>query len=123
MQNLCALVLAGGAGTRFWPKSTKTKPKQFLNLVDDKTMLQLTVERIKKRIDLDRIFIVVAEEHKDLVLEQIDGIDERNIIIQPSVRNTAPLIMMATSYINQIYPGANIVALPSDHLITWKINF
>lgn len=123
MNNLCALVLAGGAGTRFWPKSTSVKPKQFLNLVGDKTMLQLTVDRIKKEIDLDKIFIVVQEEHKALVLEQIEGISEKNIIIQPLVRNTAPLIMMASSYINQIYPNTNVIALPSDHLITLEDRF
>lgn len=123
MENLCALVLAGGAGTRFWPKSTKSKPKQFLSLVNDKTMLQLTVDRIKKNIDLDKIFIVVLEEHKELVLNQIEGIKEQNIIIQPAIRNTAPCIMMAVNYINQIYNGANIVALPSDHLITLEDKF
>lgn len=123
MENLCALVLAGGAGTRFWPKSTKAKPKQFLSLINEKTMLQLTVDRIKKQVGLDKIFIVVLEEHKQLVLDQIEGIMERNIIIQPEIKNTAPCIMMAVNYINQIYNNTNIIALPSDHLITQEQRF
>jgi len=123
MDNLSAVILAGGSGTRFWPKSTEAKPKQFLNLLEDKTMLQLTVDRMKKIVNLDKIFIVVQEEHKNLVLEQIEGINERNVIIQPSVRNTAPLILMATNYINQIYPGTNIIAIPSDHLINLEDKF
>jgi len=123
MDNLCALILAAGRGTRFWPKSTEQKPKQFLNLINDKTMLQLTVDRIKKNIDLERIFIVVSEEHKSLVLEQIEGINEKNIIIQPHLRNTAPCIFMANSYISQIYSGCNILTLPSDHFITLENEF
>lgn len=117
MENLCAIVLAGGIGTRFWPKSTESRPKQFLNLISDRTMLQLTVDRINKKIPLEKIFVVVMEEHKDLVVEQIKGIRNENIIIQPSLKNTAPCILMATNYVKQIYNNTNIIVLPSDHLI------
>ena len=108
MNNLCALILAGGVGSRFWPKSTTSKPKQFLNLIGDKTMLQLTFERINKCISHEKIFIVVSPEHKALVIEQIKGITEKNIIIQPEVKNTSACILMASNYINQIYKDTNL---------------
>lgn len=123
MNDLCALILAGGIGSRFWPKSTTSKPKQFLNLINDKTMLQLTFERINKRIDFDKIFIVVSSEHKEIVLEQIKGINEKNIIIQPAIKNTSACILMASNYINQIYKNTNLLVLPSDHLITMEDKF
>ncbi len=116
--NLCALILAGGVGSRFWPKSTPQMPKQFLNLVDSsKTMLQLTVERITDYIPFERIFILVAPEHKEIVLNQIKGINEKNIIIQPEVMNTAPCILMSSLYIKDLYGDSNLIVMPSDHLI------
>ena len=93
---ICALIMAGGIGTRFWPKSTEKKPKQFLNLVDDKTMLQLTYERMLKIIPQERIFILTGDKYIDLVKEQIEGISDRNIIIQPAIKNTAPCILLST---------------------------
>lgn len=114
---ICSLIMAGGIGTRFWPKSTERKPKQFLNLVDDKTMLQLTYERMLKIMPKERIFILTGEKYINLVKEQIDGIDNKNIIIQPEIKNTAPCILLSTLYINQIYKDANIAVLPSDHMI------
>ncbi len=118
----CALILAGGMGTRFWPKSTSKMPKQFLNLISDKSMLQLTVDRIKKYVDSDRIFIVVSDEHKDLVIKQT-GLNDRNIIIQPDVRNTAPCVLWAINYINSIYENSNVIILPSDHLVLKEEEF
>ena len=114
---ICALIMAGGIGTRFWPISTEKKPKQFLNLVDDKTMLQLTYERMLKIIPQERIFILTGDKYIDLVKEQIEGISDRNIIIQPAIKNTAPCILLSTLYINQLYKDANIAVLPSDHMI------
>jgi mannose-1-phosphate guanylyltransferase len=116
--NLCALILAGGVGSRFWPESTPQMPKQFLNLVDNnRTMLQLTVDRITDYIPLERIFILVAPNHKEIVLEQIKGINDKNIIIQPEVMNTAPCILMSSLYIKDLYGNSNLIVMPSDHLI------
>ena len=114
---LCALIMAGGKGTRFWPKSTEEVPKQFLNLIDNKTMIQLTYERLLKIVPKERIFIVTDSRYTNKVKEQIQGIDEKNIIIEPAGRNTAPCILLASLYIKQIYDEATIAVLPSDHAI------
>lgn len=114
---LCALIMAGGKGTRFWPKSTEEMPKQFLNLIDEKTMIQLTYERLLKIIPSENIFVVTGEKYKKLVEEQLDTLPTRNIIVEPTGRNTAPCILLACMYIKQIYDDATIAVLPSDHAI------
>ena len=113
----CALIMAGGKGTRFWPKSTEEMPKQFLKLIDERTMIQLTYDRLLKTIPAERIFVVAGERYKELVKEQLASLPERNIIIEPEGRNTAPCILLACSYIKQIYEDATIAVLPSDHAI------
>lgn len=114
----CALIMAGGKGTRFWPKSTEEMPKQFLKLIDEKTtMIQLTYERLLKTMPAERIFVATGEKYKELVKEQLKNLPERNIIIEPEGRNTAPCILLACLYIKQIYEDATIAVLPSDHAI------
>lgn len=114
---LCALIMAGGKGTRFWPLSTEKKPKQFLNLIGKETMIQMTVNRIKPIIPMERIFVCTGEMYVDLVKEQLPEIPERNIIIEPEGRNTAPCIALSALVIERYYKNANMVVLPSDHLI------
>ncbi len=113
----CALIMAGGKGTRFWPVSTEEKPKQFLNLLGNKSMLQMTVERVKDYIDIDRIFICTSDSYKELVKEQLPNISERNIIIEPFGMNTAPCIALSSLIIERYFPNSNIIVLPADHLI------
>ncbi len=114
---LCALIMAGGKGTRFWPKSTEKMPKQFLKLIDDKTMIQLTYERLLKIIPEERIFVVTANSYKELIKENLKTLPERNIIVEPEGRNTAPCILLSVLYIKQIYNDAELAVLPSDHAI------
>ena len=114
---LCALIMAGGKGTRFWPLSTEEKPKQFLNLLEDKTMIQRTINRIKPIIPIERIFICTGKKYVDLVKSQIPELDSRNIIVEPEARNTLPCIALSTFVINRYFNECNIVVLPSDHLI------
>ncbi|MDT8716157.1 mannose-1-phosphate guanylyltransferase [Clostridium sp. 19966] len=114
---LCALIMAGGRGERFWPLSTDDKPKQFLKLIGDKTMLQMTVDRIKRVIPMDRIFIVTGKVYTELVKEQLPDILERNIIVEPIGRNTAPCIALSAKYIKGIYEDSVLAVLPSDHLV------
>lgn len=114
---LCALIMAGGKGTRFWPLSTEEKPKQFLNLIGEDTMIQMTVNRIKPIIPMERIFVCTGARYVSLVREQLPELPERNIIIEPEGRNTAPCITLSAMIINRIYKDANMVVLPSDHLI------
>ena len=114
---LCALIMAGGRGTRFWPLSTEEKPKQFLSLIGDKTMIQMTVDRIKPIIPIERIFVCTGAMYIDLVKEQLPELPERNIIVEPEGRNTTPCIALSALIIKRYYKNANIVVLPSDHLI------
>jgi len=114
---LCALIMAGGKGERFWPLSTDEKPKQFLKLLGNETMLQMTVGRLKRLIPIDRIFVVTGEIYKDLVQEQLPELPKDNIILEPVGRNTAPCIALSAMYIKQFYDNAVLAVLPSDHLI------
>ena len=115
---ITALIMAGGQGTRFWPLSRKDNPKQFLNLTDNqKTMLQNTVERIKPLVPAEQVFIATNERYKNAIAEQLSDVPEENIIIEPYKRNTAPSIGLSALYIEDKYPGSNMLVLPADHLI------
>lgn len=114
---LTALIMAGGKGTRFWPLSTEEKPKQFLNLIGEETMIQMTVNRIKPIIPIERIFVCTGAMYVDLVKEQIPELPERNIIVEPEGRNTAPCITLSAFVIKKYYEDSTMVVLPSDHLI------
>jgi mannose-1-phosphate guanylyltransferase len=120
---LCALIMAGGKGTRFWPLSTEEKPKQFLNLIGKDTMIQMTVNRIRPIIPIERIFVCTGAMYVDLVKEQLPKLPERNIIIEPEGRNTTPCIALSAFVIERYYKDANMIVLPSDHLISNEDEF
>lgn len=120
---LCALIMAGGKGERFWPLSTDEKPKQFLKLIGDKTMIQMTVERLTKLIPLERIFVVTGKRYVDLLKEQLPNLPGRNVIVEPVGRNTAPCIGLSAFMINKYYENSSMVVLPSDHLIVDEEEF
>lgn len=120
---LCALIMAGGKGTRFWPLSTEEKPKQFLNLIGNETMIQMTVNRIKPIIPIERIFICTGSMYVDLVKEQLPEIPKQNIIVEPEGRNTTPCIALSAFVIDRYYKNANMLVLPSDHLINNEDKF
>ena len=120
---LCALIMAGGKGTRFWPLSTEEKPKQFLNLIGEETMIQMTVNRIKPIIPIERVFVCTGEMYVDLVKEQLPELPEQNIIVEPEGRNTAPCIALSAFVIKKYYKDANMIVLPSDHLISDEDEF
>lgn len=115
-----ALIMAGGRGERFWPKSRKNLPKQFLSLTDDgKTMIQLTVDRISSLVDMEDIYIATNKDYKPLVMEQLPLIPEENILCEPVGRNTAPCIGLGAMHITKKYEDALMMVLPSDHLIQY----
>ena len=114
---LCAVIMAGGVGSRFWPQSTESKPKQFLKLFGDRTMIQMTYDRMNRIIPSENIFIVTNERYKDLVKEQLPNIKDINIIAEPCSKNTAPCILLSTLYIKNLYQEANIVCVSSDSYI------
>ena len=114
-----ALIMAGGRGERFWPRSRKHLPKQFLPLTDDgKTMIQLTVERILPLVAMEDIYIATNEDYRHLVQEQLPELPAGNILCEPVGRNTAPCIGIGAVHIAQKYGDALMMVLPSDHLIT-----
>lgn len=119
--NITAVIMAGGRGERFWPKSRKTVPKQFLSLTDDgKTMIQLTVERISPLVKLEDVYIVTNKEYKQLAIEQLPGVPQCNILCEPIGRNTAPCIGLGAVHIANKYDDAIMLVLPSDHLIKFN---
>ena len=121
---ITALIMAGGRGERFWPKSRKNMPKQFLSLTDDgKTMIQLTVERISSVVDMEDIYIATNKDYKELVRSQLPGIPEENILCEPVGRNTAPCIGLGAVHMAKKYDDAIMLVLPSDHLIKFNKMF
>ena len=120
---LCAVIMAGGKGTRFWPLSTEEKPKQFLNMIGSDTMIQTTVNRIEPIIPIERIFICTGKKYVALVKQQLPNLPDRNIIIEPEGRNTAPCIALSALIIKRYYKESTMVVLPSDHLISEENNF
>ncbi len=119
-----ALIMAGGRGERFWPKSRKRMPKQFLSLTDDgKTMIQLTVERILPLVDLEDVYIATNRDYLPLVQEQLPELPAANILCEPVGRNTAPCIGLGAMHISRKYDDAVMFVLPSDHLIKYNTIF
>ena len=119
-----ALIMAGGRGERFWPRSRQSLPKQFLSLTGDgRTMIQLTVERISPIVDIEDVYIVTNKDYKNLVIQQLPKLPEKNIICEPIGRNTAPCIGLGAIYIAQKYDDALMLVLPSDHLIKYNSMF
>jgi len=116
--HLFAVIMAGGRGTRFWPESRSHKPKQFLNIVGERSMIQQTHDRIAKLIPPDRVFVVTGGDHNSLVREHVPDIPVSNILLEPAGRNTAPCIAWASAVIRDKDPEAVIVILASDHNIT-----
>jgi len=118
------VIMAGGRGERFWPKSRKKLPKQLLSLTGDgKTMIQLTVERVKSLVEYKNIYIVTNEEFSDIISYQLPDVPTENILIEPVSKNTAPCIGLAAIHIASKNPESVMVILPSDHIIGDKHQF
>ena len=112
-----AVIMAGGRGERFWPRSRMSKPKQFLKLIGNKTMLQLTVERIENLVGISATYVVAGAEFKDIILEQVPKLPEENIIIEPFGRDTAAAIGLAALVLGRKNPREVMIVLPADHYI------
>ncbi len=116
--NVYAVLMAGGVGTRFWPRSRSRTPKQVLNIVGEKTMIQATVERVNGLVDASNIMVVTNADQKDLIHQQIPSLQDNNFILEPVGRNTAPCIGLAAIHIVHQDPSGVMVVLPADHLVT-----
>ncbi len=115
--NYC-IIMAGGIGTRFWPLSKTSKPKQFIDILGKgETMIQATFSRFEKICPRENIYIVTSDIYVDLVNAQIPDLNPSQVIAEPARRNTAPCIAYANFKIASINPKANIIVTPSDHYI------
>jgi mannose-1-phosphate guanylyltransferase len=121
--NIYAVIMAGGSGTRFWPRSRKNRPKQLLNITGDEILLKKTIELITPIIPVNRITIVTTSLQADAVKSAVSQIPEKNIIIEPFGKNTAPAIGISALFIERGDPDAVMVVLPADHYIEDKKRF
>ena len=118
---ITAVIMAGGRGERFWPKSRNSCPKQFLSLTSDReTMIQKTVKRLRPLVEAEDIYIVTNAAYRSLVKDQLPDVPEENILAEPCARNTAPCIAFAAAVIGRKYDDAVMLVLPSDHLIGYE---
>ena len=115
--------MAGGSGTRFWPLSRKESPKQLLNIVGGNSMLQMTVDRLRKVKFVDDIFIVTRSDLSDKISETIEGIPKENIIVEPSGKNTAPCIGLSALRLEMLKKDSVMGVFPADHLIVGHQKF
>lgn len=117
-ENNYLVILAGGAGSRFWPISSEELPKQFLDILGcGRTLIQLTLERFNGLIPKENVWVVTAEKYREIVMEQLPEIPSSNILCEPCRRNTAPCICYVSWKIKKFNTKANIVVCPSDHLV------
>lgn len=117
------VIMAGGRGERFWPKSRVGRPKQFTDLTGKGTMLYLTYQRMLGVTSCDRIFVVTDAKYQDLIIENLPELPAENIIIEPEGRNTAPCIGLAALILEKRYPGTVMVVVPADQLIEEEEKF
>jgi len=111
------VIMAGGKGERFWPKSREEMPKQFINLTGEDSMILATYKRVRKWLPADRIHVVTGADYAAAVAGHIPELPRENIIIEPAGRNTAPCIGLAALHLERKDPEAVMVVLPADHLI------
>ncbi len=109
--------MAGGVGTRFWPRSREKSPKQLLEIAGKGTMIQNSVKRLDGLVDPQDIFVVTNKLQKNLLAKQLPAIPNENILVEPVGRNTAPCIGLAALHIQKRDPSAVMVVLPADHII------
>ena len=118
-----AVILAGGIGTRLWPRSRAKMPKQLLDIIAEKTMLQETIHRLLPKVSFEDVYIVTTELQAATVSEQLPRIPKKNIIIEPVGRSTAPCIGLAALYLKRIDPQMVMASFHADHLIRKEKEF
>lgn len=114
---LHATIMAGGAGTRFWPASRKSTPKQLLNLTGPRSMIQVTADRLQGLCPAENLLIVTNEILVDSIAAQLPDVPRESIIGEPAKRDTAPCIGLAAAWIAARDPDATMVVMPADHVI------
>lgn len=116
--------MCGGVGSRFWPFSRNDRPKQFLDFFGTgRSLLQMTVDRISPCVPMENIILVTNIQYENIIRQQLPGILQSNILLEPARRNTAPCVCWAARHILALDPEAVIVTLPSDHLVLKENEF
>jgi len=116
-QDLVAVILAGGVGTRFWPLSTEERPKQFIRLFDDRSLLQKSYDRIAGIVPDDRILVLTNDRFTHLVAEQLPDLPRRNIVGEPERKDTAAAVCLGVLMAGRRFGNPAMVFLTADHLI------
>lgn len=117
-KNYYAVLMAGGVGSRFWPVSKQSYPKQFHDMLGTgETLIQKTFSRLEKLIPAENIYILTNALYEDLVQEQLPKVESRQIVLEPSMNNTAPCILLSSLKIQKENPDALMIVAPSDHWI------
>jgi len=117
-ETIAVVVPAGGGGTRLWPRSRRATPKQFLDIVSERTMLQETADRVRALVSPDHLFVITNAQHLAPVREQLPDVPTANIVGEPEGRDSAPAIgLMAALLEKTLGPNAVMVVLPADHVI------
>jgi len=111
------VIMAGGSGTRFWPASRLDRPKQLLQLLSEKSLLEETVDRVRPIVPAERIFIVCNQRYVRQIQETIADVPPENVIAEPVGRNTAPCIALVARYLRERDPQSVMAVLPADHFI------
>ena len=123
-REIYCVIMAGGVGTRFWPKSRKNMPKQFLDILGNgKSFIRMTFERFATRIAPENFLVVTNRNYKSLVLEHLPELKPEQILCEPIGRNTAPCISYAANYLNKFAPNSLMVVTPSDHYVANEEQF
>jgi mannose-1-phosphate guanylyltransferase len=117
MEHVYCVIMAGGKGERFWPLSTKKTPKPFLNLIGDRTMIQMTVDRVRFLVPEERVFVVLGEDHLDVAKTQLKQLADEHFIVEPVGRDTGPCIGFTAMALRAIDPDAVMVVMPADQYI------
>src|ERR1700677_5098808 len=123
MSHLYGLILAGGRGTRFWPRSRRSRAKQVLNFFGERTLIQQTVDRLKPLLPPERIWILTNHHLRAEIVKQLPEIPKAQILAAPAQRNTAPAIGLAAQIISALDPEAVMGVFPADHVITMSRDY